>query len=135
MVDTKQVRTFLILSIFLDIERMMNMAQSISPLETCPMALGINILSGKWTLRILWLLYNRKTVRFNELQRSLENITTKTLTGQLKALEEQKIILRVVYPEVPPKVEYSLTELGETLKPVFDTLCQWGQQYLQAIDN
>lgn len=109
------------------------MAKSITPYDTCPMALGINVLSGKWKLQILWNIYNKKTIRFNELQRELGHITTKTLTEQLRELEEQKIIQRTVFPEVPPKVEYSFTELGETIEPVLKSLCDWGTQYLHKL--
>lgn len=109
------------------------MAKSITPYGTCPMALGINVLSGKWKLQILWNIYNKKTIRFNELQRELGHITTKTLTEQLRELEEQKIIQRTVFPEVPPKVEYSFTELGETIEPVLKSLCDWGTQYLHKL--
>ena len=103
--------------------------------NACPMELGINILSGKWKLRILRNLYIKKVVRFNELQRNLENITTKTLTEQLRELEDKKIIKRTIYPEIPPKVEYSLTEIGSSIEPVLKTLCDWGNEYLELIDN
>jgi DNA-binding HxlR family transcriptional regulator len=93
------------------------------------MELGINILSGKWRLPILWRISTKESIRFNELQRSLGNITTKTLTQQLRELEEQKIIMRIVYPEVPPKVEYSLTEIGKTIIPILKSLCDWGVAY------
>lgn len=107
------------------------MAKSLSLPDTCPMELGLNILSGKWKLKILWIIYNQKTVRFNKLQKSLGNITTKTLTEQLRELEDKKIIKRTVYPEVPPKVEYSLTETGESIEPVLKALCDWGKEYLK----
>lgn len=103
--------------------------------NACPMELGINILSGKWKLRILRNLYIKKVVRFNELQRNLGNITTKTLTEQLRELEDKKIIKRTIYPEIPPKVEYSLTEIGSSIEPVLKTLCDWGNEYLELIDN
>ena len=103
--------------------------------NACPMELGINILSGKWKLRILRNLYIKKVVRFNELQRNLGNITTKTLTEQLRELEDKKIIKRTIYPEIPPKVEYSLTEIGSSIEPVLKTLCDWGNDYLELIDN
>lgn len=96
--------------------------------EQCPVEAGLNILSGKWTLKILWHL-SKGTIRFNELQRRLGNITTKTLTQQLRELEEQGIITRKVFPEIPPKVEYSLSEMGATLKPVLAQLCDWGRTY------
>ena len=99
--------------------------------NACPMELGINILSGKWKLRILWNLYIKKVVRFNELQRNLGNITTKTLTNQLRELEEQKIIKRNIYPEVPPRVEYFLTEKGKKLIPVLDTMEEFGNFYVE----
>ena len=91
--------------------------------KQCPVELGLNILSGKWKLKILWHL-SKGTIRFNELQRLLGNITTKTLTEQLRELEEQGIILRTVFPEVPPRVEYSLSEIGCTLKPILGELCE-----------
>lgn len=88
----------------------------------------MNILSGKWKLKILWHL-SKGTIRFNELQRLLGSITTKTLTEQLRELEERRIILRTVFPEVPPRVEYSLSEIGCTLKPILGELCEWGKTY------
>ena len=103
--------------------------------NACPMELGINILSGKWKLRILWNLYIKKVVRFNELKRNLGNITTKTLTEQLRELEDKKIIKRTIYPEIPPKVEYSLTDIGNTIGPVLKTLCDWGNDYLELIND
>lgn len=96
--------------------------------EQCPVELGLNILSGKWKLKILWRL-SKGTIRFNELQRFLGSITTKTLTEQLRELEEQGIILRTVFPEVPPRVEYSLNEIRNTLKPILGGLCEWGKAY------
>ena len=74
-------------------------------------------------------------VRFNELQRNLENITTKTLTEQLRELEDKKMIKRTIYPEIPPRVEYSLTDIGSSIDPVLKTLCDWGNDYLELIDN
>lgn len=98
--------------------------------QNCPMELGINVLSGKWKLKILWNIYTLKVIRFNELKRKTGNITTKTLTAQLRELEQQKMIKRTIYPEVPPRVEYSLTPLGQTLEPVLNSLCTWGINYL-----
>lgn len=111
------------------------MAKSITTQNTCPMALGINILSGKWKLQILWNIHNQKKIRFNELQRKLGKITTKTLTEQLRELEEQKIIKRTVYPEVPPGVEYSFTDIGQTLELVLKALCDWGKEYLNLLEE
>ena len=72
-------------------------------------------------------MYIKKVVRFNELQRDLENITTKTLTEQLRELEDKKMIKRTIYPEIPPRVEYSLTDIGSSIDPVLKTLCDWGK--------
>ena len=111
------------------------MSKTLTADEMCPMDLGINILSGKWKLKILWNIQRKNIIRFNELQKLLGSITTKTLTNQLRELEEQKIIRRNVYPEVPPKVEYSLTELGESIILVLKMLCEWGKEYQKAIKN
>ena len=72
-------------------------------------------------------MYIKKVVRFNELQRNLGNITTKTLTEQLRELEDKKMIKRTIYPEIPPRVEYSLTDIGSSIDPVLKTLCDWGK--------
>ena len=79
-------------------------------------------------MAILWHL-TKGTIRFNELQRLLANITQKTLTQQLRELEQDGMIIRQLFPEVPPKVEYSLSELGTTINPVLNSLCQWGKDY------
>ena len=107
------------------------MAKTMAITDQCPMDVGLNVLSGKWTLRILWHV-SRGPVRFNELQRLLGAITTKTLTQQLRELEQQGIIQRTVYPETPPRVEYSLTVLGRTIQPILKNLCEWGTSYQKA---
>lgn len=111
------------------------MAKSENITGSCPMELGMNMLSGKWKLQILWRLSTHDTMRFNELQHGLGDITTKTLTLQLRELEEQQIIVRTVYPEVPPHVEYALSEIGKTIFPVLESLCTWGKQYQQMITS
>ena len=108
------------------------MAKSIAVTEQCPMEIGLNVLSGKWKLKILWQV-SKGAVRFNELHRRLGKITTKTLTQQLRELEEQKILARTVYPDNPPKVEYTLTDLGQSIHPVLKSLCDWGTAYQAAI--
>lgn len=92
----------------------------------CPVETSIELLSGKWKGRILWKLYNEKTMRFGELRKALGNITEKMLTAQLRELESVNIINRKVYTEVPPKVEYSLTEFGMSLTPILDKFAEWG---------
>lgn len=108
------------------------MAQTEKVEGLCPMDVGINVLNGKWTLHILWRI-SQGTVRFNALQKSIGNITTRALTYQLRELEEKHIISRQVYAEVPPKVEYSLTEQGKALEPVLKALCEWGTTYMDSV--
>ncbi|MBV7275123.1 helix-turn-helix transcriptional regulator [Clostridiaceae bacterium UIB06] len=104
------------------------MSKSINLESECPMNLTINILSGKWKLSILWHL-SKGTIRFNELQRKLGNITQRTLTMQLRELEKGGIIYREVYPESPPRVEYGLTNIGKSMQPILSAMCEWGKTY------
>ncbi|EUJ42100.1 winged helix-turn-helix transcriptional regulator [Brochothrix campestris] len=83
-------------------------------------------IQGKWKIMILYELHEQGVVRFNQLQRYIDAISSKTLTNQLKELEEMGVITRVVFPVVPPHVEYSLTAKGESLIPVLDLICEWG---------
>ena len=110
------------------------MAKAVAITEQCPMEIGLNILDGKWKLKILWQI-SKGAVRFNELQRRLGKITTKTLTQQLRELDDQKIVQRTVYPDNPPKVEYTLTELGKSIYPVLKSLCDWGTNYQESISS
>ncbi|AQS05826.1 winged helix-turn-helix transcriptional regulator [Clostridium beijerinckii] len=110
------------------------MSKSIDLESNCPMNLTINILSGKWKIAILWHL-SRGTIRFNELQRLLTNITQKTLTMQLRELERDGIIYREVYPESPPRVEYGLTSIGESMTPILSAMCDWGKGYKKLINE
>ncbi|WP_123052655.1 helix-turn-helix domain-containing protein [Clostridium sp. JN-1] len=99
---------------------------------SCSMELTLDIIGGKWKPLIIWHL-GENTLRFSELRRSLPNITQKMLTQQLRALEEDQLVNRFVYAEVPPKVEYSLTEKGKTLLPVLSTLCKWAIEYSNSM--
>ena len=94
----------------------------------CPVVNTLDIIGGKWKVLILYYL-NGETRRFNELQRLLAGITQRMLTLQLRELENDGIVHRKVYPQVPPKVEYSLTEFGRTLMPVIEAMHHWGEQY------
>lgn len=93
----------------------------------CPIEKAASILEGKWTLLILRELFTGMK-RFGELRSALEGISPKTLTERLRILEDQGIVKRTIYPEVPPRVEYALTAYGETLRPVIDALRVWGEQ-------
>lgn len=96
---------------------------------TCPVEATIHLIGGKYKSVILWHLTGR-TLRFNELQKLIPRATTKMLTQQLRELESSGLIHREVYPVVPPKTEYSLTEFGRTLTPILETMYTWGTEYL-----
>jgi DNA-binding HxlR family transcriptional regulator len=98
----------------------------------CPYVTAQKLLTGKWTLLIMHQL-SLKTMRFNELQRALPNLTQSTLTKQLRMLENNGLIIRTVYNQIPPKVEYSLSKLGSDFKPVLDALQVWGSEYINFI--
>lgn len=98
--------------------------------ENCAIRATLKILSGKWKILILWALYDN-CKRFSELRRLIPEVTQRMLTAQLRELEKDKIITRKVYPEVPPKVEYALTEIGMTLKPLLIELKEWGADYIK----
>lgn len=89
-----------------------------------------SVISGKWKILIIWYISSYKTQRFNELQRRLGNITQATLTKQLRELEEDGFITRTAYPEVPPRVEYSLTELSQGFVPILKSMQRWSEENL-----
>jgi DNA-binding HxlR family transcriptional regulator len=100
----------------------------------CIMELTLTLIGGKWKSLILWHLGNR-TLRFSELNKVLPRITQKMLTQQLRELEADGLIRRVVYPQIPPKVEYSLTEQGKGILPVLRLMCDWGTQYYHSLQK
>lgn len=95
----------------------------------CSVELTLQIIGGKWKPIILFYLYRHGTKRFGELKKSMPNITQKMLTQQLRELEADGMISRRVYPEVPPKVEYALTDTGTSVAPILEQLCAWGATY------
>lgn len=97
-------------------------------LPACPVATTVQIIGSKWKLLIIRNLLTRPW-RFNELKNDLDGISQKVLSDSLRSMEEDGIIVRNVYPEVPPKVEYSLTELGESMRPILDAMAVWGTEY------
>lgn len=94
----------------------------------CPVATTVALIGSKWKLLIIRNLLARPW-RFNELKKDLEGISQKVLTDSLRSMEADGIITRTVYPEVPPRVEYALTELGKSLKPILDSMRAWGEAY------
>lgn len=97
-------------------------------LPECPVATTVQIIGSKWKLLILRNLLSRPW-RFNELKKDLEGISQKVLTDSLRSMEEDGIITRTVYPEVPPHVEYALSDLGESMRPILDAMKNWGINY------
>lgn len=97
-------------------------------IQKCPVETSIDVLAGKWKILILWYLRS-ETKRFSELQKLLPRTTQKMLIQKLRELEDDGIVHREVYPVVPPKVEYSLTEYGQTLKPILKQLYLWGEEH------
>ncbi len=102
--------------------------------EICPMILVHRLLSGKWKILILWYLVNGP-LRFSDIKRSLPNVTQKMLTNQLRSLEEDSLIYRKVYPVIPPKVEYGLTEIGTKIIPVLEAMHDYGEEYIEEMNN
>ena len=97
-------------------------------LPECPVATTVQLIGNKWKLLIIRNLLVRPW-RFNELQRNLEGISQKVLTDSLRSMEADGIITRTVYPEVPPRVEYALSELGESMRPILMSMQAWGENY------
>lgn len=100
-------------------------------LPDCPVATTVRLIGNKWKLLILRNLMSRPW-RFNELRKDLDGISQKVLTESLRSMESDGIIVRTVYAEVPPRVEYSLSSLGETLRPILDAMQVWGQEYKES---
>lgn len=103
-------------------------------LPDCPVATTVQLIGSKWKLLILRNLMSRPW-RFNELRKDLDGISQKVLTESLRSMESDGIIVRTVYAEVPPRVEYSLSPLGETLRPILDAMQIWGQEYKESADQ
>lgn len=99
--------------------------------EKCPMILVHNLFSGKWKILILWYL-SYKNLRFSDIKKRLPDVTQKMLTLQLRSLEEDNLIFRKVYPVVPPKVEYGLTDTGKRIIPILEMMHLFGSRYLQG---
>lgn len=95
-----------------------------------PFEYALSLIGGKWKLNILFWLWKREVMRYGEIKKALGGITHKMLSSQLKELETDDLIVRQEYPQIPPKVEYSLSERGQTLMPILHTLCLWGFEHL-----
>jgi len=100
--------------------------------QVCPAQMVMEVLGGKYKVIIIWNLIG-KTLRYCQLKKAIPQATAKMLSQQLKELEADGIINRILYPVVPPKTEYSLTAAGETLAPIIKSLCEWGREYYELM--
>nr|WP_214828611.1 helix-turn-helix domain-containing protein [Exiguobacterium algae] len=105
----------------------------VTKITTCEVDTALDLITGKWKHSILLLLINGESLRFSELKRALPKISQKILTAQLRDLEEQEVIVRTVYPEVPPRVDYQLSEYGKTLIPVLEAMNEWGIRHAEKM--
>ena len=103
-------------------------------LPECPVATIVELIGNKWKLLIIRNLL-ASTSRFGELRKGIPGISQKVLTDNLRALENDGLVIRTAYPEVPPRVEYSLTELGDSLRPLFKSMEVWGNNYKEYIGS
>jgi DNA-binding HxlR family transcriptional regulator len=103
-------------------------------LPFCPVAMTVELIGSKWKLLILRNLLVRPW-RFNEMQKSLDGISQRVLTDSLRSLEADGIIIRTVFPEVPPRVEYALSDIGESMRPILKAMELWGMEYKNAFES
>ena len=106
---------------------------TLEELPACPVETTLSLIGNKWQVLILRDLTLNGTMRFKELQRSIGKVSQKVLTANLRSMENAGLVHREVYAEVPPRVEYSLTDTGKTLKPVIDALWTWGESYKKSL--
>ena len=99
----------------------------------CPVEATLDVIGGRWKVVILFHLTHDGTHRFAVLRRKIPGVSERMLTQQLRELEDDGIVHREVYPEVPPKVEYSLTDYGKTLRPITQVMCEWGRRHVRRI--
>ncbi len=109
-----------------DLMSMQEFHGKVKNIDDTPFGYTMSIIGGKWKMVILYLIAENEKVRFNALKRMIGTINYKTLSTQLKELEANDIIIRTEYPQIPPKVEYSLSEKGKSLIPILETICEWG---------
>lgn len=110
----------------------MSTQKTVKELPACPVETTLTLIGDKWKVLILRDLLPG-TKRFGELKKSIGNVSQKVLTAQLRDMEENGLLTRTVYPEVPPRVEYTLTDLGQSLQPILDALWNWGEGYKASL--
>ena len=111
----------------------MSESKTVKELPACPVETTLTLIGDQWKVLILRDLLTG-TKRFGELKKSIGNVSQKVLTAQLRAMEENGLLTRTVYAEVPPRVEYTLTDLGKSLKPILDAMWNWGEEYKASLN-
>lgn len=107
-----------------------NTPEKCKEVNSKPFMYAMSLIDGKWKMHILFWFWKNEVLRYGELKRALGEVTHKMLSKQLKELEADDLIIRTEYPQVPPKVEYRLSERGESLMPVLKALCNWGKEHI-----
>ncbi len=97
--------------------------------------LALSVIGGRWKIVIIWCLLQQSPLRLSEIQKKLPDVNQRMLIRQLRELEDDEIITRVVYPVVPPKVEYQLSEIGLLLEPVVTSICDWGDNFVEFLEK
>ncbi len=110
----------------------MDSQKTVKELPACPVETTLTLIGDKWKVLILRDLLTG-TKRFGELKKSVGNVSQKVLTAQLRAMEQNGLLIRTVYAQVPPRVEYTLTELGQSLRPILDAMSNWGEGYKASL--
>ncbi|MFF0773500.1 winged helix-turn-helix transcriptional regulator [Nonomuraea wenchangensis] len=110
------------------------MRRSVEAIEACPISPVVDLVFSRWSTPILWVLKEHGRQRFVEIQRRLSVVTPKVLTQRLRQLERDGLITRTYHAEIPPRVEYEMSDLGRTLSPVFATLTQWSDVHLASVE-
>ncbi len=114
----------------LTFEEYQKFVQTLKPLvEGCPVLSTLELFQGKWSMHVLFELSKKDSIRFGELKKQLDGITNTMLTNTLRGLEENGLVTRVQFNEIPPHVEYSLSEAGKNVYPIFVEMAKWGQKY------
>jgi DNA-binding HxlR family transcriptional regulator len=112
-----------------DKEKLQSKKNMVFDENSCPVTATMQVLGGKWKLILINAIYHTSPARFGELKRSVKGITQSMLTSQLRQLEDDGVISRKIYAEIPPRVEYTLTEFGLSLSPIVQSMAEWGKQY------
>ncbi|GAA2389533.1 helix-turn-helix domain-containing protein [Dactylosporangium salmoneum] len=110
------------------------MREETTPELACPIAPVVDIVFSRWTTPILWTLHGHGRMRFSELERRIGTITAKVLTQRLRQLERDGLVVRTYTPEIPPRVEYEISEVGRSLGPLFASLSEWATEHLSTVD-